>query len=206
MESQTKSKYTSQVFTHLMKKVFPDFTFPGGAVSDRCVEACLASLQARCITVGRERIVDFCICQVYALSRFGEDYLRRWKVNHSFGPKALERYALETSAHRYYQDKWLTEHSLSRKGLMSLFGDRSQHPLGKFIFPEYEESTKRRQMGTQTGFYICQVSTLLWTPFSGACAQCPFSEKCRERTRSKYHELYRLRICEDRERRSHDTD
>lgn len=194
METGSKSRFATEVFTYLMRRMYPEFIFPGGGAARKCVDTCVKKLQERYMSLGTDRIVEFCICQVHAISRFGEDYMRRWRVSHSFGGKALERYTTQTDAHRYYQDRWLEEHNLSRQTLQAYFGSRSQHPLEKFIYPEYEEFTKRRLLGTAAGFYICQMSTLLWTPLSSACSECPFSDACRDMTSRRYHELYRLRI------------
>lgn len=203
METGSTNRLTSEVFTLLMRTLNPEFKFPGGAVARKCVDSCLDTLQERYISLGSERIVDFCICQVYALSRFGAEYLRRWRVNHSFGGKALNRYATQTNAHRHYQDCWLKGIGYTRSGLQYLFTNRAHHPLAKFIYPEYEDATKRRLQGTTAGFCICQMSTLLWTPFSPVCQKCPFSKRCRAITAHKHHELYRLRVEQYKERRKH---
>lgn len=188
------NRFAAQVFTLLMRKEHAGFIFPAGPLACRTVEECLQALQRQYITLGRERIVDFCICQVYALSSFGAEYLLRWRVSHSFGVKARKRYAAQTPVQEYFQDKWLRSHGLSRGGLRSLFADRSHHPLYKFLFPEYEERTKGRLCGTEAGFHVCRMSTLLWTPFSAVCSRCTFSSPCREITQRRYHELYRLRL------------
>ncbi len=203
MEKQSTDKYARQVFTMLFKLIDPAFSFPGGGIAARSVAQCMAALERKHITLGRERIVDYCVCQAYAVTRFGEDYLPRWRVTHSFGEKALERYDRNTAIQKYHQDRWLREHGLSRGAILSLFQDRSQHPLFKFVFPEYEEGTKKRLLGTAAGFYICQVSTLGWTPFSPACECCPTAEKCREVTRQRYCELYRIRVEAYHERGRH---
>ena len=77
--------------------------------------------------------------------------------------------------------------------LLALIADRRKHPLYKFIFPQYEESTKSRALNTDVGYYICGQSTLLWTPFSVSCQQCVKAEACKQRTRQAYPELYRIR-------------
>jgi len=74
------------------------------------------------------------------------------------------------------------------------FKDKSNHPLAAFIYPEYEEITKMRMHNSEVGFYICQVSTLLWTPFSKACCSCEHQDRCKSITGKKYDELYRIRI------------
>lgn len=194
------NKYASGVFTFLMRLVYPEFRFPGGKVARDAVQQCLETLEKQYISVSRERVMDFCICQVYAISRYGDDYRRRWNVSHSFGRKALERYSKEKEGGRYYENRWLKEHGLSRKRLLSLFADRTKHPLFKFIYPEWEECTKKRLLDMDAGYYICQVSTMLWTPFSPSCRVCSFATKCKDVTARKYHELYRLRIMEYQER------
>ena len=82
---------------------------------------------------------------------------------------------------------------MPRARLLALIADRRKHPLYKFIFPQYEESTKSRALNTDVGYYICGQSTLLWTPFSVSCQQCAKAEACKQRTRQAYPELYRIR-------------
>ena len=167
----------------MQKTVFPAFVFPGGNLVRNRVFAAIESL---C----EEKTVDYCICQVYAVHRFGQDYLHRWNACHSFGEKAVSRFLQNRSM--YHEDKWLSACGLSRSKLFLQF--TGNHPLLKFVFPEYEENTKRRMLNTETGFYICLVSTLLWTPFSPVCNKCHNQEKCREITKQKYPELYCIRI------------
>ena len=188
-----------RVFTYLMRRmVAPSFVFPGGGAATRSVVACVATLEERYGTLERERIVDFCICQVYALSRFGVEYLSRWRPSHSFGRKALERFADVSRAKRYWEDRWLTAGGVTRRDLVRQIEDRRRHPLYPFLYPEYEEATKRRLLSTEVGYYICGVSTLLWTPFSPSCQRCTLAAVCRKRTESLYGELYRIRVEEYR--------
>lgn len=86
-----------------------------------------------------------------------------------------------------------------RGGLLHEVRDRSQHPLAKFLYPEYEDATKRRRIGTEAGLYVCCLSTLLWTPLSPVCQECAMAGKCREMTRERYPELYRLRVEHDKQ-------
>ncbi|KAA6302895.1 MAG: hypothetical protein EZS26_001065 [Candidatus Ordinivivax streblomastigis] len=197
MEKEESSKFIQQVFSDLVKQtVLPGFKFPGGAVSDRNLEASLTALKEKNRSeAGRNRIVDFCICQVFALSEFEKNYLStKWKISHSFGKRALERFAASTPRSRYYEDQWLFKHGLSREKILEKNRSRKQHPLFKFIYPEYEEVTKKRMQGKEVGFYVCLVSTLLWTPFSPTCTRCLNVEKCKAATQRKYGELYRIRI------------
>lgn len=180
------------VFTFLMRElVDTGFSFPGGGIANRTVENCVELLGG---DPGRERMLDFCICQVYAVSGFGKAYLSRWNAGHSFGKKAITRFSQNTKQKRYYEDKWLSGAGLSRQGLPDRFRDRGNHPLAAFIYPEYEEATKKRMLNTEAGFYICQLSTLLWTPFSKTCRSCGQQDRCREITGRKYDELYRIRM------------
>ncbi|MBF0575528.1 hypothetical protein IR022_06060 [Dysgonomonas sp. GY617] len=179
----------------MKKTLAPSFEFPGGGIALRSVTSCLNSLEAGCKSdLSAERLNAYCICQVYTISRFDTGYLSKWKVSHSFGKKAVLRFLSNTQNKKYFEDKWLKGIGLSRSSLRIEFRDRSEHPLMKFIFPEYEENTKRRMHSSEVGFYICQVSTLLWTPFSPSCQTCQNGVRCKEVCRKKYAELYRLRL------------
>jgi hypothetical protein len=197
MEKEEGNKYIKQVFSDLVRQtVSSSFKFPGGAVAERSLDACLSALKEKNRSfAGRDRMVDFCVCQVYVLSKYEENYLSgKWKVSHSFGKRALERFAGSTARSRYYEDQWLFKQGLSREKIQEGNRSRKKHPLSKFIFPEYEEVTKKRMSGKEVGFYICMVSTLLWTPFSPTCTRCLNAEKCKAATERKYGELYRIRL------------
>lgn len=176
------------------RTLWRDFRFPRSGNAQRQLEGCHALLQARCGEVGHERLTDFCISQVYAMSRFGTSYRSRWKVAHSFGERAVGRYLSAGRGMRYREDRWLEGFGLSRAGLLDEMEDRSTHPYARFVYPEYEERTKRRLLSTEAGYTVCALSTLLWTPLSPSCRQCVYAEKCRQRTASRYPELYRLRL------------
>lgn len=193
MENEKKTEETIKVFTFLMKRVFPAFKFPAGTVARRTVATCLGKLEpSGCPDT--ERIVDYCVCQVYAVSNFSEDYESRWGVSHSFGKRAMRRFAGMKREIRYYQDRWLKGKELNRGMLCELVRNRSIHPQAKFIYPQYEDRTKKRLLGTLLGYYICGASTLLWTPFSPVCLACPKAAACENRTRTVYPELYRIRV------------
>lgn len=190
------NKMMVDVFSLLMQSTIKkSFSFPGGGISQKIVSSCIEALESECLNgLSRERIIDFCICQVYALSEFGPSYLKNWKVSHSFGKKAIERYRKTGSGKKYYEDKWLKKAGLNRENILNLFQDRRKHPLYKFIFPEFEEHTKLRMYNSEVGFYICQISTLLWTPFSSLCLGCKHQQRCIEALKLKFSELYRIRI------------
>ena len=195
MEKPNSASELQRLFTLLVRRtLWPGFRFPGSAAAVRAVTRCAEALERTHGALSAERIADFCICQAYAFSGYGEEYRRRWQPSHSFGAKALERFAATTPARRYYEDRWMHGYGLSREGLASEAG-RGEHPLTRFIFPAWEEPTKRRLLSTEAGYLNCGSSTLLWAPQSPACARCRSSLRCRERLRRLYPELYRLR-CE----------
>lgn len=194
MGTEKTSRWAQRVFTFLMRKIVDAaFKFPGGAVAERTVAGCMRHLDAGAEKLSREKVVDFCVCQVYAIAFYDKEYLRRWKPSHSFGEKALERFTANTRARRYYEDLWLRKYDISRAGLEDLIRDRSRHPLSKFIYPEYEDATKARHVDSKTGLYVCSVSTLMWTPFSPVCRVCAVGSACHHMTRERYPELCRIR-------------
>lgn len=194
METSESNRWAVGVFTFLMRQaVDAGFRFPGGGVAQRTVAACMHWLDEGSGKLSREKVVDYCICQVYAITFYDREYLRRWKPSHSFGSKAQERFMGHSRARRYYEDIWLREHALSREVLVDMIRDRSRHPLAKFIYPQYEDATKARRAGTEIGLYVCSVSTLMWTPFSPVCRECSQHSACRRMTQELYPELCRIR-------------
>ncbi|WP_165045069.1 hypothetical protein [Dysgonomonas sp. ZJ709] len=190
MEKQEQISFTIRVFSFLMKEaVNKDFVFPGGGISRKTMAAYIDSLKES----GTERLTNYCICQVFAICSFGSAYNGKWNVSHSFGKKAIERFDRNTKANNFREDEWLKRIGLSRTGLLWQFRQSKEHPLEKFIYPEYEERTKQRMHNSEVGFYICQISTLLWTPFSKACRSCKNEQRCKNITGRKYEELYRIR-------------
>lgn len=198
MEKQEKNNIVIRIFSHLMKKTINDsFSFPGGGIAKKSVGNCIESLEkAYKGEVTIERLVDYCVCQVYSVSKYNEELLSRWSVSHSFGNKAFVRFCQNTKGKRYFEDRWLQENGLSRGILSDFFVEKKDHPLQKFINPDYEENTKIRMLNTEVGFYICQISTLLWNPFSNSCKACENAVRCKLVLQQKYSELYRLRIKE----------
>ena len=118
----------SRLFTVLMRRsVFPGFTFPGGKVAERRVDACLDYLTAHYGVVGPERMVDYCVCQVYAISYKGTDYLLKWKLSHSFGARACARFVTRKPGQKYYEDRWLKGLGFDREQLQGIIEDLSVH-------------------------------------------------------------------------------
>lgn len=194
MEREERIKTFKDIFTLLMRKtISAKFSLPKGGIAKRKVEECVDVLCQKYEDMGGERIVDFCICQVHAVYDYGKEYLPRWQVSHSFGKKALERFN-SNDRKRYFQDRWLKSFDLDREKLYRLIKNQGEHPYSIFIYPEYEERTKLRMLSSEVGYYICGISTLLWTPFSKACKECQNVVKCKGRTKILYPEIYRIRI------------
>lgn len=194
MEKKEWIEGCEKVFTRLANvTVWDDFKFPKGGQVTRVLGECFDTLSKEYM-ISYDRLVDFCICQVSAISRYDKNYRKKWKITHSFGAKAICRYRQYNKQRRYYDSEWLAKHKLSKGVLVSLIRDRSQHPLQRYIYPEYEEVTKRKWHSSDYGYIICGVSTQMWTPFSPTCQKCTKALLCQERTQHVLHELYRLRI------------
>lgn len=190
MERDEWKNNSRRLFTRLVRTtLWDDFVFPAGGRAGRVLDTCFDRLTP----VSAERLVDFCVCQVHAIFGYGTDYRRRWDVSHSFGEKAVGRYMQADRKRRYREDRWLGSFSLSREELAASVEDRSRHPFSRFVYPEYEETTKRRLLSTEAGYAVCGASTLLWTPFSPSCRRCAHAGRCRRRAEALYPELYRLR-------------
>lgn len=129
-----------RLFTRLLRAaVWPDFQFPSGGKADRQLSACFDLLCREAGSVSPERLSDFCICQVYALSGYAPSYRGKWNISHSFGRKAADRYLHSGKERRYWEDRWLKGFGLSRDSLTQAVENRRGHPFGRFIYPEYEE-------------------------------------------------------------------
>lgn len=162
-------------------------TGSSGCVSTACAGRSSPSVRNACPTSVSARHI--------AISGYDTAYRRKWNVSHSFGKKAIGRYLRSGKERRYREDRWLKSFGLSRHDLARAVEDRRSHPFGRFIYPEYEETTKRRLLSTEAGYLVCALSTLMWTPFSPSCSKCAKAEPCRRRTQARYPELYRIR-CE----------
>lgn len=199
MEADARIKLTIRLFELLVRRlVTPCFSFGSGYAASRAVGECLEALAAeRGAEPSEESVAAFCLCQAHAIAGFGTEYLAsKWRPTHSFGRKALQRFRTRTPQRRCREELWLKRGGLTLEMLTVLLRDRREHPLWRFLNPQYEEATKLRVLGTEAGYYICGASTLLWNPFSDACTRCPKGDPCRERTRKTYSELYRIR-CEE---------
>lgn len=167
----------------------PTFKFSDGGATERTLTNFIAAIEKEFGAVTAERMVDFCICVAYAFRS-----TKKWSIKQVFGKMSVKRLKENGKANRYYEDKWLSSISLNRQSLISMIADRSVHPQAKFIHVAAEEPTKKRMLGSEVGYVICQTSTLGWSPLSENCAKCPHVDKCRKETERKYPELYRIRV------------
>lgn len=185
------------VFSTIVKRmIIPTFKpHVKGGIFITTMDKCLVELElAFGDDLSDDRIVDYCVCQAYAMSKFDASLINNWTVAHSFGKNAVARFKSTSKGLKFYEDKWLAQGELSRPNLKSLIANRKDHPHFKFLYPAHEDITKERMINTDYGYYICGHSTLLWTPFSPACQKCDRTEACKKRTIEQYPELYRIRI------------
>lgn len=179
-------KVATQIITKLID---PSFKFSKGGAPIRVMTQALERLDKKCGGLSRARIVDYCISSAYTFKGRGKE----WTINQMFGPKSIERFSTDKGK-VYYENKWLESENMTRCTLLSLIEDRSEHPQAKYVYLPMEESTKLRLLNHETGFLICQASTLGWSPESDACSQCRFVEECKIETSNKFPEIYRLRL------------
>lgn len=189
MANEKLIKQTKTVFTEIIHKlVDPAFKFSEGGATDRILGAFFDNLQQEFGDISDERLVDICVCAAYTFRQRVPIYIKQ-----VFGVGTIARYKKQTKSQRFYQSQWLESVSLSRENLVKKIQNRKDHPYAKYIYIPSEEQSKRRWLNHKAGFFICQASTLGWSPLSGACQECSFVVKCQEATKIKYPELYRLR-------------
>ena len=187
-------KQTIKVFQKIVTRLInPNFDVSNGGESLRIVTKALNALEKKFGILTAERIVDYCVSSAYAFKQ-----QKMFTIRQALGSKSIERFYLSKEL-RYYEDKWLAEANIVRNDLVRLIVDKQSHPLSKFVYPLYEETTKRRVLNQEPGYYVCQILTLGWTPFSNTCSQCKYASKCQAETSKKHPELYRLRIEYDNE-------
>lgn len=183
---------TMKVYSEIMRKTgSPSFKFSQGGATFRAIDKFL-DMFTETVCLGNltpGRIVDFCICTAHAYKN-----RRDWTVKQVFGPSSIRRLKESKHGARYYEDEWLKENGMTRQGLIDLIADRSQHPLSKYIFMQAEEPTKLRYLNEETGYILCQTSTLGWSPVSEACVSCTRADSCKRATEGKFPELYRIRV------------
>lgn len=190
MEKEKLTKQIATVFTAIINKLAsPTYKFPKGGATARTLATFLDRMEHEFGAVTCERLVDACVAGAYTFKERND-----WPLKQVFGPSTIKRVKENKRGQLFYQNQWLESGGLSRDALINMIKDRKEHPQAKFIYIQSEEATKKRQLNLKTGFLICQVSTLGWSPKSEACQQCNFTEDCRKETERKYPEIYRLRI------------
>lgn len=163
------------------------------------LDACLSMLHGNseynndndCIS--DKKIVNYCINNVYRISMMRKNVVQFFKIAQIFGKASVEKYLSSKTGSRYYENRFLSNINITRDDLVMLIIDKDKHPHSNYIFPVYEERTKKRALNTDAGLYLCRRSTLLWTPMSPTCKKCMFADICKQDLLNKYPELYRLR-------------
>lgn len=186
LQIQQIMKVWSKVATTMLN---PAFKFSGGGATARTLNKFLAMMEGEFGTVTTERLVDFSICTAYAYRS-----VPKWTIKQIFGKASIQRLRSRKHGTTWYEDQWLQEKSLDRDSLIKLIADRSEHPQARYIYVASEEPTKRRLLNKEVGFVVCQASTLGWSHLSETCQECNFTERCKDATKTKFPELYRIRL------------
>ena len=188
-------------YTEIMRRLIDrDFAFPAGGKVNIQLSKFIEQFTAYCGGAFNDaRLVDYCVFQIH--KNRNAKFQKNLAVT-AFGQTAFNKYkAMAGKNKKYVEDKWMSEKQLDRTYLTRLIADK-EHPLAKYVYMPSEEMTKKRFFNTDTGFVLCSVSTLMWSPFSETCNACNNQTVCKGITKERYPELYRLRIEEyDKERR-----
>ena len=179
------------VYRAIMRKALPKAKDFGGGVKERAMmERYVSFLQNKYKAVTEERIVDYCISMAHY--RRNTDPLF---VTTIFCTPSLVRYVEFDYKKKYFEDKWLADHGLSRDELIVLIKDRGKHKLSRYIYMRAEDSTKRQSVDRWLGPIFCERSTTMYSPFSPVCRDdCKFVDVCKTRTQQLYPELLRIRL------------
>ena len=178
------------VYTEIERKTgSPTYKFPQGGAAIRTVSEFLKEMRKEYGALSIDRIVDYCI---FILHYYHDKDTR--PISHKFGKAAIKRFRETKVGKRWHEDMWLEKSDVCRSYFYGLAADKSLHPQAKYIHLPHEENTKQRLLNQEVGYLICQASTLGWSPLSGICSQCNFTDRCMKETEVKYPELYRLRV------------
>lgn len=169
--------------------MIPSFKFSDGGATTKTIQKLLDGIQTNFGAVTPERIVDLCVCTVYAFRE-----TPKWTIKQLMSPTGIKRLKEKERGSYFYEDRWLSKANLTRGQLVDMIKDRSQHPQAKFIYMASEEPTKLRLHNTEVGFTLCNMATLGWSPLSQACSTCKYVSDCQRETERKYPELFRLRL------------
>lgn len=198
-----ENKYIKKLvkcYSTLAVKVLPEhlhfFDLNSGQVIrtlDRCLRLLNNGADYIDLPISNKRIADYCIHNVNRLSLMPDNILDVFKYNQVFGEASVKKFIESPSGARYYEDLLLEKIKMNRRSVELLISEQD-HPHKQFINTKYENKVKRRKHNTKVGYYLCQKSTLGWNPHSKECTTCIWEQKCKEATKSKYPELYRLRV------------
>ena len=189
MANEKLARKAITVYSEIIRRlVNPTFSIPCGGSNIRKATLFIKRLEDAFGTVSYERLVDCCVATAYANRE------RPFSIGQLFGEAAIKRLTKNAHGVKYYENKWLKSKELSREALVAMIADRDKHPHAKYIYMPSEESTKERMLNLEVGFMICQISTLGWSPMSYACSRCDFVKQCKDETKRKFPELFRLRI------------
>lgn len=176
----------------------------GGGQVFKTLDACLTLLnggvdyRSTGDSISDQKIVSYCVYNVHRMTQIRSDYLDFFKPAQIFGQAGVNKFLQSSVGSRYYEKLYLSSIGVTIDELMMLIVDKDKHPHAQYIYPEYEDRTKKRALNTDAGLYLCVQSTLLWAPKSPVCKECKFVDKCKDILKNKYSELYRIRI-EDNE-------
>ena len=184
-------KKTVIVYRAIMRAALPKAKDFGGGMKERAMmERYVSFLQNKYKTVTEERIVDYCISMAHY--RRNTDPLF---VTTVFCTPSLVRYVEFDYQKKYFEDKWMEAHGLTRNGLIALIKNTSKHSLSRYIYMRAEDTTKRRSVERWLGPMFCERSTTMYSPFSPVCRdECKFASTCMIRTQQLYPELLRIRL------------
>lgn len=190
-EETLKIRNVKTVYTEIMKRIFDaEFSFPNGGQMDGRISKVIKNMTKMYGQCNENRIVDYCVFQLYRCR--DSEYTKSLTLG-MFGDTAFSKFERFGVKKRNSENQWLAEVGLSRDYLCSLI-KKKEHPFAKFVYMPSEEMTKMRKINTDVGFFICAISTLMWSPYSKACSICSNAERCKKETEKRYPELYRIRI------------
>ena len=109
MENERWVRNTIVVYSEIIKKIDPSFKLSKGGATIRTITNFLKLLKDEYGGISAERIVDYCVCNLYAFRQRST-----WNIKSILGPSGIERLNNNKRGNIYYENKWLNELSLDR--------------------------------------------------------------------------------------------